>query len=106
MMLKKLLTRLRAALERFSRELQDVKTQLPDIRIEIDSFARFADYFFDGLIVDWVVQSRINHSRKQVSKMKSLVRLVLQRLERNLQNAEKELAAKKKQRIDFITAYQ
>jgi hypothetical protein len=38
--------------------------------------------------------------------MKSLVRLVLQRLERNLQNAEKELAAKKKQRIDFITAYQ
>lgn len=95
-----------AALERFSRELQDVKTQLPDIRIEIDSFARFADYFFDGLIVDWVVQSRINHSRKQVSKMKSLVRQVLQRLERNLQNAEKELAAKKKQRIDFITAYQ
>lgn len=26
----------------------------------------FADYFFDGFIVDWMVQDRINHAKDRV----------------------------------------
>ena len=28
----------------------------------MDSFTSFADYFFDNLIKDWIVQSKINRS--------------------------------------------
>jgi hypothetical protein len=33
---------------------------------QIEGFAKFADYFFDGLIVDWLVQSKITSSRENV----------------------------------------
>ena len=45
------------ALHRFIRELKDVDPHLQtDITIDISGFATFADYFFDGLIVDWITQ--------------------------------------------------
>ena len=28
----------------------------------------FADYFFDGFVVDWMVQDRINNARHQVEE--------------------------------------
>ena len=30
--------------------------------------AEFADYFFDGFVVDWMVQDRINNARHQVEE--------------------------------------
>jgi DNA repair exonuclease SbcCD ATPase subunit len=51
-----------AALERFQRELADVKQSAQFIVEDIGKFETFADYFFDGLISDWVVQSRIDRS--------------------------------------------
>lgn len=55
-------------LQRFRKELQDVGRN-PVLRIEIGSFATFADYFFDGLIADWTVQSRINNAIDNVHGM-------------------------------------
>ena len=54
-------------LQRFQRELSDV--QVPArFRVEIGSFLTFADFFFDGLIADWMVQSRIGEAREQVEE--------------------------------------
>lgn len=50
------------ALRRFQRELADVKQPEKPIVEDISGFATFADYFFDGLISDWVVQARIDRS--------------------------------------------
>ena len=38
-----------------------------DIKIEAGSFLLFADFFFDGLVADYLVQSRIGEARSQVS---------------------------------------
>ena len=52
-------------LQIFSRELQDVDVPT-DFKIEISSFLSFADFFFDGLVADYMVQSRIADARGQV----------------------------------------
>ncbi len=55
----------RSALKRFQKELTDVEN-IPEFRIETGDFLTFADYFFDGLAADWLVQSKINDARRQV----------------------------------------
>ncbi|MDD2971171.1 MAG: hypothetical protein PHE02_03435 [Lachnospiraceae bacterium] len=49
----------------FQRELRDVST-LQDFQVDIGGFLTFADFFFDGLIADWFVQSKISQAKKQV----------------------------------------
>ena len=52
-----------SCLNRFRRELADINSHaLPDMNLQLDSFTTFADYFFDNLIFDWVVQSKIHRS--------------------------------------------
>ena len=45
-------------LQIFQRELKDVHVPM-NIRVEIGSFLSFADFFFDGLVADYLVQSKI-----------------------------------------------
>lgn len=52
-------------LREFQRELNDVQN-LQNMNINVGDFMTFADFFFDGLIVDFMVQSRINDARRQV----------------------------------------
>ncbi|MGI6070962.1 MAG: hypothetical protein ACOYBE_11110 [Blautia sp.] len=49
----------------FQRELKDVSLPL-ELRMDIHGFLVFADFFFDGLVTDWLVQSKINEAREQV----------------------------------------
>lgn len=48
----------RSALKRFQKELMDVEN-VEEFHIETGDFLSFADYFFDGIIADWLMQSRI-----------------------------------------------
>ncbi len=50
------------ALQRFSRELRDVSGYSS---IHINDFLTFADFFFDGLIADVIVQSKISEAKRQ-----------------------------------------
>ncbi len=77
-------------MNRFRRELSDVAGSLPNL--EIGGFARFADYFFDGLLVDWMVQSRINESTDRVRQQLSSVEAVLNSLRARLRGADSVLA--------------
>lgn len=49
----------------FQRELKDVSVPL-DLKMEIGSFLSFADFFFDGFVADYLVQSKIAEAREQV----------------------------------------
>lgn len=49
----------------FSSNLKNIQAS-PDIRMEIGSFLSFADFFFDGPIADYVVQSRINKTLEDI----------------------------------------
>ncbi|UCE47361.1 MAG: hypothetical protein JSW47_17390, partial [Phycisphaerales bacterium] len=70
-------------LRRFQRELADVDAR-SDIDMDIGSFATFADYFLDGLIVDWVVQSRIGRSLDSATHVADRVRSTVKALQKNL----------------------
>lgn len=74
------LTRARDALRTLQKELADVNMMI-DTPIEVGDFLRFADYFFDGLIVDWMVQSKIDEAKRQVQEAKSRVTGIIRQLE-------------------------
>lgn len=71
----------KADLHRFQRELRDV-TVVTEIHVDVSEFLTFADYFFDGLIADYMVQSKINDARNQVETAISQVEAILKDLRR------------------------
>jgi len=66
-------------LRTFSRELGDVQG-FDSMNLQMGDFLGFADYFFDNLIVDWMVQSRINEAGRQVDDAINRVEAILARL--------------------------
>lgn len=83
----------------FQKELNDVDPHLnSEICIDIGSFATFAEYFFDGLITDWIVQSRIDHSLQNAVNVKDKVIVTLKSLQLALDVNQQELAALEEQR--------
>ena len=61
------------ALRSFSRELKDVGQY---VAIDVSDFLMFADYFWDGLFADIMVQSKINDAKREcdeaISKVTSI----------------------------------
>ena len=55
------------ALRNFSKELNDVNIAC-NLNLDMGAFLTFADYFFDGFAVDWMVQDQINKARNQVEE--------------------------------------
>lgn len=69
------------AIRCFEQELRDVQIVL-DLRGEFGGFLSFADFFFDGLVADYLVQSRIADARRQIEDAIEQVAQVLGRLRR------------------------
>ena len=76
---ERLVQQARSDLKRLQKELTDIDT-IAEFHIETGDFLSFADYFFDGLIADWLVQSRINEAKRQVDSAIQKVEEVLRRL--------------------------
>ena len=70
-------------LKRFQRELKDVNIPL-DLRMEVGSFLSFADFFFDGFVADYLVQSKISEPKEQVSDAIIRVEQILSELKRKM----------------------
>ncbi len=88
-------------LRRFRRELTDVQTG-ENFLIDISSFDTFADFFFDGLIVDWIVQSKIQTSLDRTYQVRQRVADILQRLESRSQQIQQEVNALADRRKELI----
>ena len=86
-------------LNQFRRELSDTTLNSgQNLAVEMDSFTGFADYFFDNLITDWIVQSKINQSLDACRKMFDQISVLMIRLHESdaettvkYQNYEQEL---------------
>mgnify|MGYP000050076884 CR=1 FL=1 len=89
-------------LKYFQEELNDAGKRL-QLSISVDGFSKFADFFFDGLIFDWSVQSGIN---KAMSNCKSVITKVenalssCRRKALELQDLIDELKQEKRQFIE------
>ena len=77
---QKLVNSLQTQLRRFKTELADVEIH-GDMHVKIDDFLRFADWFFDGLIVDWAVQDKIEQAKEDVYNTTWQIQDFLNRLE-------------------------
>ena len=69
----------RGDLRSFQQELRDV-TSLGGLQIDVGGFLTFADFFFDGVIADYLVQSKIVRARKQVMEAIEQVERILDSL--------------------------
>jgi hypothetical protein len=66
-------------LSRFSKELNDVNMAC-NLNIDVGGFLSFADFFFDGVVADWLVQDRINEARRQVDDAIWMVQEIISRI--------------------------
>lgn len=89
------------SLSRFGKELQDVQMNL-SIEIDIGSFLRFSDYFFDGFIADWMVQGRIKDTLNQVEDKLDAVKDVVRHLETEARSLEIRLSDVRRRYESFI----
>ncbi len=62
------------------RALSDVNMAC-NLHIETNDFLTFADFFFDGLVADWLVQDRINNARSQVNEAIRRTEQILRQLQ-------------------------
>ena len=92
---------LQRSLSRFRTELADVDIRM-DIQIEVDSFLRFADYFFDNIFTDWAVLDRIRNTQSQIQQVDGSVRTIVSRLERNLEQCRQDIQQTAQERKDFL----
>ena len=69
----------KANLKVFARELGDIE-EYTNIDLSTGDFWGFADWFFDGLLSDWMMQDRINEARSQVKQAINKVNSILNRI--------------------------
>lgn len=70
-------------LQIFQRELRDVNLPM-ELKMEVGSFLSFADFFFDGFVADYLVQSKIAEAREQVDDAIRMVENILRDLKRSV----------------------
>jgi DNA repair exonuclease SbcCD ATPase subunit len=76
--------------KKLKRELEDIGTDFSH-SIDLSNLTRFADYFFDGLITDWVIQNQIDDSLEQVRAYKYQITSIVKRVEKEKININNEL---------------
>ncbi len=76
------LNQAKADLDRFSRELSDVR-DIQGLDIEIGNFLTFADFFFDGFFADIMVQSKIRQAQDKIDDAIDQVESLLRKLRSN-----------------------
>ncbi|KRE90284.1 hypothetical protein ASG89_08250 [Paenibacillus sp. Soil766] len=85
----------------FRDELSDLNRSF-QIEIDISGTLKMADYWFDGLIADWIVQGRITNSQSQTLTALNKIRPVVSQLHKEFSAAEVTLADLITKRIHWI----
>ena len=88
---KSLISKTQFDIENLMNELKDVDINL-NIKntIDIDGFYTFSDYFFDGLIFDFIVQEKISKSKNHIKLIMTNVSRLKSQLLRTLKNNESD----------------
>lgn len=81
---------LQIQLRRFHTELADVQIAA-DMQVRVEGFLQFADFFFDGLFVDWMVQDKIAQSGAQARQTRDQIQAMLRRLDDMERAAESDI---------------
>lgn len=89
------LLELQVQLRRFNTELADVNQRIDATPVVIDSFTKFADFFFDDIFSSLSVSKKIdtsignlNQTRLQIERMLERLQPMLAQTELNIKNAQ------------------
>lgn len=93
---------LQAALERFSRELADVKGVVSGLHIERGSLIQFADYFLDDIFSEWTMHGRINDSLDKVKGLDREITHLIDKMTREVERLERQLEETETRRKQLI----
>lgn len=93
--------RVQNQLRHFQDELLDIKNHF-HIDLEIGNMLTFADYFFDGLIVDWMVHGKISDSLDQANNMAERVNKMMHRLNTDYEKLQMKLSEVGKERLQLL----
>lgn len=88
-------------MQNFHSELDDLKRTV-HVEIDISGMLKGADYWFDGLITDWVVQGRIKDAQDQTLNAIQKVRDVTSQLQSEHSSAESRLRGLRTMRVAWI----
>ncbi len=88
-------------LKSFKTELADVEIHA-DIKVTIDDFLKFADYFFDGIFADWAVLDKISESKSKITSTRYEVMAVNSKLEAQMDCLEQRYQEKLAQREQIV----
>lgn len=88
---QKLVESLQVQLRRFNIELADVNQRIDASPVTIDSFTKFADFFFDDIFSSISVKSKIDDSIGNVNLTRSQIERMLDRLNPMLVHAEQTI---------------
>lgn len=92
---------LQIKLRKYRTELADVTVEA-DIQVGIGGLLNFADYFFDSLLVDWTVLSKITKSRSQAEMTRKKISMMQFKLNERKQSVECECENKRAELDEFI----
>ena len=73
-----------------------------DIQIQLDSFSRFTDIFFDNLISDWIIQQKIQNALSNVQSVRDRVYRICQSLDAEISKSNNSIEALEEQRKELI----
>ena len=77
---QELMDRARSDLQSFSKELGDIQMS-GQLNVEINDFLGYADLLWDNFLIDWMMQDRINNSRRQLDEVIDRVEQIVSRLQ-------------------------
>ncbi|WP_273127244.1 hypothetical protein [Bacillus weihaiensis] len=88
-------------MRQFQKELLDLRQEVK-LEIDISSMLRFADFFFDGFIADYMVQGKIQQSLDQVRSESRKAQDIVMSLKEQVRQTEQDLARILKAKRDLV----
>lgn len=88
-------------MRRFEKELKDIEMHI-HVHFDTGGMLKFADFFFDGLIVDWMVQGRIRDSESQIREQTKRISDIMGKLRTESRELENKIISLHKSYIDMI----
>ncbi|MET1249300.1 hypothetical protein ABWW58_10965 [Sporolactobacillus sp. STCC-11] len=89
------------ALRQFQNELSDI-TDAALTDLENDQLLNFADYFFDNIVTDWMVHSKIQNSESQTRKILQQTNELLGKLDEEITELKQQRDAVAQKRVALI----
>lgn len=85
-------------LQRLRTELADVDVRADALEVQVEGALQQADYFMDGIFVDWIVQRRIQQAQERVGRRRGQVRTLTIELRARATNRQARVAELEQQR--------